>query len=163
MTTIDIEKCMIATIWPISGIPSLLVLTKGMKYNSQCSGQDVIPVIQQNICLSGRRRTLKDILLRLDNARSRNLRLFSEKIESAKAQRAPLSPYDSDSGPSDFFPFRYLKEKHRDTSSSMSDDRIFALQSDVSEIPEIVLKNVFTNWITRLTWTIEKRSEDCTR
>jgi hypothetical protein len=65
MTKIDTEKSMISLIWSISRIQSLLALTKGMKYNSQYFCQHMSPDIQQNSCLSSRRKTLKDILLRL--------------------------------------------------------------------------------------------------
>jgi hypothetical protein len=62
MTKIDTEKCIISIIWSISGIHSLHALTKGKKYNSECFCQHVIPDIQQNICSSSRRKTLKRIL-----------------------------------------------------------------------------------------------------
>jgi hypothetical protein len=96
MTKHDTENCMISIIWSISGIHSLLRLTKGMKYNSQYFCQHVIPHIQQNICSSSRRKSLKDILLHLDKATAHNLRPSSEKIESAKAQRVPHAPYSPD-------------------------------------------------------------------
>jgi histone-lysine N-methyltransferase SETMAR len=81
-----------------------------MKCNSQYFCQDVIPDLQQNIRSSSCRTTLKGLLLHLDNALAHNLRLSSEKIESAKAQRVPHSPYDPDLAPSDFFLFGYQKE-----------------------------------------------------
>jgi hypothetical protein len=68
VTKIDSVKGMISIIWFISGIHSLLALAKGMKYNSQSFCQDVIPDIQQTICSSSHRKTLKDILVHSDNA-----------------------------------------------------------------------------------------------
>jgi hypothetical protein len=47
--------------------------------------------------------------------------------------------------PKDFFLFGFLKEKLGGTSFMTSDDLIFATRQIFSEIPEIVLKNVFTN------------------
>jgi hypothetical protein len=63
-----------------------------MKYDSQSFCQYVIPDIQQAICSSSGRKTLKGILLHLDNAPRRNSQLSSEKIESAKAQRVRQPP-----------------------------------------------------------------------
>jgi hypothetical protein len=85
---------MISIIWSISGIHSLLALTKDMKYISQCFCQHVIPDIhiQQNICSSSRSKTLKDILLHLDNAPAHNSRLSSEKLAFAKAQSVTHPP-----------------------------------------------------------------------
>jgi hypothetical protein len=90
------------------------------------------------------------ILLHLDSASDHNLRLSSEKIESTKAQRVPHPYYHPDRAPSDFFLFGYMKEKLRRTSFIVRDDLIFAIRHIFSEIREMVLKNVFTNWITRL-------------
>jgi hypothetical protein len=161
MTKIGIEKCMISMIWSISGIHSLLALTERMKYksNSQYFCQHVISDIQRNIWSSGRRKTLKDLFLRLDIAPSHNSPPFSEKIESANAQRAP-HPRDSPASvPNGFFCFRSLKEKFRGTSFTKGDDLIFVVRQIFSDIPEMALKNVFTNWITRLSWRTKKDGE----
>jgi hypothetical protein len=96
MTTIDTEKWMISIIWFICGIHSLLALTKGMEYNSEYFCQQAIPDIQQDICSSSRMKTLKDILLHLENAGAHNSRLSSEKIESARAERVPHPPESLD-------------------------------------------------------------------
>jgi hypothetical protein len=82
MTTIDTEKCMMLIISSISGIQSLLALTKftKYKYNSQYFCQHVIPDIQQNVCSSSRRKTLNGILLHLENASTGNSRLSSKRL-----------------------------------------------------------------------------------
>jgi hypothetical protein len=96
MTEIDIVMGMISIIWSISGIHGLLTLTKGMKYNSQYFCQHVIldTHINQYICSSSRRKTLKEILLDLDNAPAHNSRVSSGKIESTQAHRVS-HPRDS--------------------------------------------------------------------
>jgi hypothetical protein len=71
----------------------------------------------------------------------------------------PHPPYRPDLSPSYFFLFVYRKEKLRETSFTTSDDLIFVIKQIFSQIPEIVLKNVFRNWITRLSWTMKKRGE----
>jgi hypothetical protein len=60
--------------------------------------------------------------------------------------------------PNDFF-FGYLKEKLHGISFTTSDDLPFAIWHIFSEIPEMVLKNVLTNWIARLSCVREKRGE----
>jgi transposase len=130
-----------------------------MKYNSQYFSQHVIPDIQQSVCSSSIRKPLKRMLLHLDNALARNSRRASEEIESPKAQRLLHPPYSPDRAPSDFVLFGYLKEKLRGTSFTTSNDLIFAIGQLFSEIPEIELKNVFTNWITRLSWVMRKGGE----
>jgi hypothetical protein len=92
----------------------------------------------------------------LSSALARNSPLSSGKIESAKAQRMSHPLYRPDPAPSDFVAFDYLKEKLSGTSFTQSDDLVFAIRQIFSEIPEMALKNVFTNWITRLSWVITK-------
>jgi hypothetical protein len=59
-------------------------------------------------------------------------------------------PRDSpDWAPSYFF-FDYLTEKRRGRSFTASGDLIFVIKQVFSEISKIGLRNVFTNWITRL-------------
>jgi hypothetical protein len=125
MTEIDTEKFMISIIWSISGIHSLLPLTKAMKYkcNSSSFCQHIIPDIQHNICASSHRETLNDILRPFDNVPAQNLRLYSDKIESAKAERVSHLPYSPDAAPRDFF-FGYLKGKLRGAWFTKSEDLV---------------------------------------
>jgi histone-lysine N-methyltransferase SETMAR len=136
---------MISMIWSISGIHSLLALTKSMKDNSQDFCQHVIPDMKQNICSSSRRKTMKGILWHLENVSAHNSRPSSEMIESGRVQRVPHLSYSPDLAPSDFFLFRYLNEKLCATSFTTSDDRILAIRQIVSEFPEMLLQHAFTN------------------
>jgi hypothetical protein len=68
----------------------------------------------------------------------------------------PHSLYRPGLAPSSFFPFGYLKGKLRGTLFTMSNDLIFAGWQIFFEITEIILENVFTNWITRLFWVMKK-------
>jgi hypothetical protein len=80
-----------------------------------------------------------------DHASAHNSRLFSEKIESAKAERVSHPPYSQDPARSDFFLFGHLKEKLRGTSFTTSDDFSFAIRQIFSQILEMGVKNGFTN------------------
>jgi hypothetical protein len=71
----------------------------------------------------------------------------------------PHPPCRPDPAPRDFFLFSCLKEKLCGRSFTTSDDLLFARQQIFSEIPEMILKNVFTNWITRLYWVMKKGGE----
>jgi hypothetical protein len=121
-----------------------------MKFNSQYFCPDVLPDIQQNICSSSRRKTLKCILLDLDNAPIHNSPLSSEKIESATDQKARHLHSSLDLAQSNFVLFGDLKERLRGTSFIPGDDLIFAMRPLFSDIPEMVLEDVLTNWTARL-------------
>jgi hypothetical protein len=75
--------------------------------------------------------------------------LNPQKPRSAESTFQPTP----DLAASDFFPFVYLEEKLRGTSFTTSDDLIFAIRQIFCGILEIVLKNVFTNWTRRLSWS----------
>jgi hypothetical protein len=75
----------------------------------------------------------------------------------------PHPRFDRDLARYNFFLFGYLNKKIRGTSLTPSDDRFFAIRQIFSEIPEIGLKNVPTNWITRLSWVMKKGGEYCTK
>jgi hypothetical protein len=99
------------------------------------------------------------ILLHLENAPTLNSRHSSEKIESAKAQSVPHSLHGPDAAPNDFFFFAYLKEKLRKPSFTTCDDLIFAIWQILSEIPDMALKNLIPNWVTRSSWLMKKSGE----
>jgi hypothetical protein len=120
-----------------------------MKYNSQYFCQRIIPDTRQNICSSSCRKTLNRHLLHLDNATAHNSQFSSEKSESAKAQRVPHRLYDPGGAPSDFRLFGSLKQKFLAISLTCINDFTFAMWQNFSEIPEIILKNVFKNRIRR--------------
>jgi hypothetical protein len=162
LTNIDSEKRKISVIWSISGIESPLALTKRMKYkyNSQYFCQYAIPDIKENISSSSRRTTLKLLLLHLENASAHNSRLSSEKIESATAQRVAHRPCCPDGAPSDFFLYASLNGKLRETLFTANDDLTFAIGVMISEIPEMVRENVFTNSIMRPSCMMKKRGQD---
>jgi hypothetical protein len=84
----------------------------------------------------------------------------AEKSEFATAQRVSHPLYGPDGAPSDFFLFGPLKEEFLGISLTWGDDFIFAIQQIFDEIPEITLKNVFTNWIRRVSWVMKKDGED---
>jgi hypothetical protein len=62
----------------------------------------------------------------------------------------PHPPYRPDLAVTDFVVFGYLKGKLRGTSFMTNNYLILAIGPIFSEIPEMVLKKMFTNWITKL-------------
>jgi hypothetical protein len=85
----------ISIISSISGIHSLLALTNGMKYDSQYFFQHAIPDIQQIICSSSRRKTLKGILVASCQCISAEFATFFKKDgihKSATSAASTVSP-----------------------------------------------------------------------
>jgi hypothetical protein len=72
-------------------------------------------------------------------------------------------PYGPDPAPNPFFLFGYLKEKLCGAWFTPRDDRISAIRQIFFEIPEMGVKNVFTNGITILCWVMKKGGENDTQ
>jgi hypothetical protein len=58
--------------------------------------------------------TLKDWLIRMDNAHLHNSRRVQECIKVSRAERLPHPAYNPDLAPSNFFLFVYIKGKLSD-------------------------------------------------
>jgi hypothetical protein len=81
----------------------------------------------------------------------------------SRKSAAPIWSPRHDLAPSDSFFFVYLKEKLCGTSFTTNDDLIFAIRQIFSESPEMEVKNVLPNWITRLSWMKKKGGGYCTK
>jgi hypothetical protein len=80
---------------------------------------------------------------------------------SPKSAASVLSPRP-DRARSDFFLFSYLKEKLHGISLTTGGGLSLEAEPIFSEIPEMVLKNVFINWTTKLTWITKNGGKYCT-
>jgi hypothetical protein len=75
---------------------------------------------------------------------------LQKRLNLQQTKDYPHPFHDPDPTPSGFFLFDFLKENFRRTFFTMSDDLIFVIRQIFSEIPEMALEHVLTNWITRL-------------
>jgi hypothetical protein len=163
MTKLYTEKCMISIIWSISAIQSLLELTNRMKYNSQYFCHMVIPDIRQTISSSSRRKTLKIILLHLDNAQFHDSRLFQKRLNPHKPTECrihllPQTKHQVTSSP--LVIWKKNPARHPSLRATSGGRRsFFAIWQMFSEISEMALNNMLTNWITRLSWAMKKGGE----
>jgi hypothetical protein len=74
-----------------------------MKYNTTFSVESVVPDLVEHICQENRRKTLRNITVHLDNARSHN-NIKSEAALTATKVCGILTPvYSPDLSPSNFF------------------------------------------------------------
>jgi transposase len=111
------------------------------------------------ICSQRRRRSLKGIVIHLDNARPHNSKESTQVLQDTKARRASHPPYSPDLAPSDFFLFGALKEKLAGSSFSGPDDLISAIHQKFGEFTKDTLLRVYKNWAMRLQWVIEHDGE----
>jgi hypothetical protein len=60
-------------------------------------------------------------------------------------------------------PLWLSERKLRETSFTPSNDLIFAIWQIFSEISEMIHRDVFTNWMTRMSWVMKKGGEYYTK
>jgi hypothetical protein len=107
---IQSEKYLISTIWGSTGIKSLLYVPKDMEYHAAFFVESVVPDLVEHVCQDSRQKTLRDILVHLDNPRAHNSGKNKAALTVTKSRRIPAPAYSPGLSPSDFFLFGMLKE-----------------------------------------------------
>jgi hypothetical protein len=98
-----------------------------MKCNTIFFVESVVPDLMEHICQESRRKTLRDILVYLDNARPHNSRKSEATLTATKAPRIYALAHSPDLSPSEFFLFGMFKEQMSGTSYSSPDELISAI------------------------------------
>jgi hypothetical protein len=147
---IDTEKCLILVIWSVNGIHSLLDVAKGTAYNTKFFSDFVVPDLLENICAGSRRRTLKGVIMHLDNASLHNSKKSNECLTEFHARRVPHPAYSPDFAPSDFFLFGPVKAELQNYKIYNREDLILALRAIFDQISKEALISVYVSWIERL-------------
>jgi hypothetical protein len=153
------EKYLISIIWGSTKIKSLLYVPKGMKHNTTFFVESVVPDLVEYVCQESRRKTLRGIMVHLDNVRPHNSRKRESALTARKAHRIPALAYNPDQPPSDFFLFGMLKERVSVTSYSSPGELISTISELISSLAKGQLVSVYKNYTKRLNWVIEHRSE----
>jgi hypothetical protein len=125
-----------------------------MKYNTTFFVESVAPDLVEPVCQESRRKTLRGIMVHLDNVQPHNIRKSQAALTPTKARRIPAPVYSPDLSPTDIFLFRMLKERMSGTSYSSSDEVISAISELIASLPKDQLVSVYKNWMNRLNWVI---------
>jgi histone-lysine N-methyltransferase SETMAR len=121
------EKCLVSILWSVHGIYSLLDVAKGTKYNTAFFTDTVIPDLIENFRLRTRKKTLKDWLIYMDNARPHNSGRAERRVEASRGERLPHPPYNPDLTASDFLLFGYIKGKLSNYNCESPEDLLNAI------------------------------------
>jgi hypothetical protein len=85
-----------------------------------------------------------------------NARKISLELEHNKTERAHHPVYSSNISPCDFRLFGFLKEKLKEQELSKSNEIIEAIVTICNDVTLKELQSVFSEWIQRVTWVIER-------
>jgi hypothetical protein len=107
-----------------------------MKYNTTFFVKSVVPDLVEHVCQESRRKTLRGIMVHLDNARSHSSRKSDPVLSATKVRRIPAPVYNRDLSPSNFFLFEMLKERMSGTSYSSPDELISAINELIASLPK---------------------------
>jgi hypothetical protein len=152
---IDTEKWLISVLWSVNGIHSLLDVPNGIAYNTTFFCDVVIPDLLENVCAGSRRRTLKRIVIHLDNARPNNSKKSNECLTEFRARRVPHPAYSPDFAPSDFFLFGTVNAKLQNYEIHSREDPILAIRTVFGQISKETLISVYVSWMKKLKWVIK--------
>jgi histone-lysine N-methyltransferase SETMAR len=147
---IGTEKCLISVIWSVNGIDSLLDVPKGTTYNTTFFCDVVIPDLLENVCAGSRRRTLKGIVMQLDDARVHNSKKSNECLTEFRTRRVPPPAYSPNVVPSDFFLFGTVKAELQNYEIHSREDLILAIRTVFGQMAKETLISVYVSWKERL-------------
>jgi hypothetical protein len=132
---------------------------KGTAYNTTFFCDVVVFDLLANVYARSRRRTLKEILVHLNNVRPYNSRKSNEYLAEFHARGVPHPAYSPDRTPSDFFHFGTLKTELQNYEIHSREDLILTIRAIFDEISEETLNSVYVSWIKRLEWVIKNEGK----
>jgi hypothetical protein len=106
-----------------------------MKYNATSFVEPVVPDLAESVCQESRRKTLRGIMVHLDNAQPHNSRKSEAAVAATKARRIYALAYSPALSPSDFF-FGIFKVQMLGTSYSSPDELLSAISELVAPLPK---------------------------
>jgi hypothetical protein len=116
-----------------------------MKYNTTFFVESVVPDLIEHVCQESWRKTLRGMMVHLDNAQPHNKRNRKAAHTATKACRIPAPAYSPDLSLSDFFLFGMLKERMSGTAYSSPDEPISVRSELIASLPKDQLTYVYTN------------------
>jgi hypothetical protein len=140
------EKCPISVIWSVNGIHSLLDVPKGTAYNTTFFCDVGFPDLLANVRARSRRRTLKGILVHLDNGLPHNSTKSNECLTEFHARTVSHPVYSPDRVPNDFFLFGTVEVELQHSEIHSRADLILAVKAIFDEIPKETLDSVQVSW-----------------
>jgi hypothetical protein len=115
-------------------------------------GDVVFPDLLENICAGRRRRTLKGVIMHLDDARPHNSRKSNECLTEFRARGIPYPAYSPDRAPSDFFLFGTVKAELQNYEIHSREDLILAIRGIFDQMSKEALISVSVSRTERLKW-----------
>jgi hypothetical protein len=113
----------------------------------------VMPSLIANIWSQTRRKTVKGLLIYMDNARPHNSGPVQRCIEASRAGCLLHPAYSPGLALNDFF-FGYIKGKLSDCNCESWADLLNAITEYFTEVDHEVLLKLFESWANRLRWVI---------
>jgi hypothetical protein len=127
-----------------------------MKYKITFFVESVVPDLGEHVCQGSRRKTLRGIMVHLDNARPPNSRKSEAALTATKPRGIAAPAYSPDPSLSDFF-FGMLEERMSGTPYGSPDELISAISELIASLPKDQLVSVYKNWMKRLNCVIKHR------
>jgi histone-lysine N-methyltransferase SETMAR len=108
--------------------------------------QNLVPLVQ-SFFPSGWNPTQKELMVRVDNAPTRNSRMTRNFVEHDPPKRLPHPPYSPDISPSDLYRFGKVKEVLIGQGIPDEIMRLYSVTEILNGISTDELQRVFRSWI----------------
>jgi hypothetical protein len=121
-----------------------------MKYNTAFFIESGVPDLLEHVCQKSRQKTLRDIMVHIDNVRPHNSRKSEATLTATKALRIPAPAHSPDPSPSDFFLFEILKERMQGTVYGSPDEITSVINELIASLRKDQLVSVYQTWMKYL-------------
>jgi hypothetical protein len=112
--------------------------------------ESVVPDLVEHVCQESRPKTLRGIMVDMDNARPHSSKKSEAALIVTKSGRIPAPAYSPDRCANDFFLFGMLKERMLGTFYNSPDELISAINELIASLPKDQHVSVYKNWMKRL-------------
>jgi transposase len=125
-----------------------------MKYKTTSFIESIVPDLVKHVCQESGQKSLRGIIIHLDNPRRHNSKKSEVDLTATKARRIPAPTYSPDLSPSGFFLLGMLKERTSGPSSSSPDELSSPINELIASLQEDQLTSVDKNWMKPLNWAV---------
>jgi transposase len=121
---------------------------------------NVMVLLVQEVFPKWRNRHARRPHLRLDNCRVDFSRVAEQFIAQNHISRVRQPAYSPDLAPSDFWPFRHLKNSLAGWRFDDPEELLESITSFLEEVQPAELHVVFSQWLEMVRWVLENNGDD---
>ena len=153
------KKRMFCFFYTVDSVIARIVVEKGRTVNGELYRKQILPEVFSNFMEKRGRNTVRDVMLRHDNAAPHKSAVVTEYLREERVKLLPHPPYSPDLAPCDFYLFPKIKKELGGRSFDNVENLSRAIQAIVENVPKEEYYKSFDSWRNRLKKCIEVEGE----